>query len=106
IAVANVAIVGEGLRGPAGVIDEVDARGVGDRQRFQHQGVEHAEHHRVRADPSASDRTATSVNAGLLRSTRKAYRVSCANASSPPHPHISLLLSVSSVGFPRRRIAA
>jgi len=43
--------VGEGLRRSAGVVDEVDARGVRDGQRLQHQGVEYAEHHRVRADP-------------------------------------------------------
>jgi hypothetical protein len=51
VAVANVSVVGEGLRGAARVIDEVDPRGIGDGQRLQHQGVEHAEHHRVRADP-------------------------------------------------------
>src|SRR5437879_636199 len=49
--------------------------------------------------PRVSEMTATDVNPGLLRSTRKAYRVSCTTVSNHPQPHISRLLSLSVAVF-------
>jgi hypothetical protein len=55
--------------------------------------------------PSASDSTATAVKPGFLLSVRAANFTSCANCSTAPHPHISLLASFSGVAFPNCRIA-